>query len=65
MAARSIDRLIVRRMCMLAGAELLSEPGPRPSKTPHYEEIAYCDASRFVAVHSWTNGDRCPNPAPT
>ena len=59
-AARSIDRLIVQRMCELAGAQLRSEPGPKPNRTRRYEEIAYCDAPRFVAVHSWTNGDTPP-----
>ncbi len=55
-AARSIDRLIVQRMCRLAGPQMLSEPGPMPIRTRRYQEITYCDAPRFVAVHSWTNG---------
>ena len=43
-------------LCPLGGAEMLTEPGPRPVRARRYEEVAFCNTSRFVLVHSWTNG---------
>ena len=48
-------------MCSAAGAEMLSEPGPKPNRTRRYAEMTYCNTSLFAVVHSWTNGD---GPAP-
>jgi len=46
----------VENLCPLGGTEVLSEPGPRPVRERRYEEVTFCNTSRFVLVHSWTNG---------
>ena len=61
MPARSIDRMMIERFCHWTGAPLRVDPGPKPTQEFRYREITYCNSSALVLIHSWTNGELCPN----
>ena len=56
--ARSIERNTVDDLCVLAGAELQSDP--EPQRSTRYQSVSWCSTDKFLIMQSWTNGARSP-----